>query len=234
MQKLDSENNLAQDAAIFAACDPVMVENIKINFPYIAIHIISDRAPTDDFKGRLWCFVDHKFNNDSGFKLCQMLRTATNTMHGHITVVIDDNDPVQRQLALRSSADDYIIGPLGLDHIFDRLQSAEEPTASAHNRMTKLIHGDLAVDLAAYRVDYKDRKIFLPLNEFRLLAYFMEHPDKLFTRSFLINEIGKNSHIIDERTVDVWVGRLRRILASNGVPDPLRTVRSKGYVFDSV
>ncbi len=234
MRNLDSADSHSQDAAILAACDPIMVEKIKINFPHISVNVISDQAPATDFKGRLWCFVEHKFDKNSGFKLCQQLRTAANTMHGHITVFIDENDPVLRLQAMRSGADDYIIGPLGLDHIRDRIHSDETRTASQHTCTTKLIHGDLAVDTAAYRVDYKDRKIFLPLNEFRLLTFFMEHPDKLFTRRYLINEIGKNSDITDERTVDVWVGRLRRILANNGVPDPLRTVRSKGYVFDTV
>ena len=76
----------------------------------------------------------------------------------------------------------------------------------------------------------------LPLrpNEFRLLAHFCEHPDQVFSRTALIERIGKDSEAIDERTVDVWIGRLRRSLTGHGVPDPLRTVRSLGYVLDSL
>ncbi len=234
MRNSDSIPNFDQDAVILAVCDPNIKEEIKHKFPYILIHVISDEMPITDFNGRLWCFVDYKFDTDTGFNLCHKLRISENTMHGHITVLIEDHDQVLGQLALQSGADDYIIGPLNIVHILDRIQSDEKVIASKYNRIAKLIHGDLALDIAAYRLEYKDRKIFLPLKEFRLLTFFMQHPDKLFTRNYLINEIGKNNLIIDERTVDVWVGRLRRILAVNGVPDPLRTVRSKGYVFDSV
>ena len=70
-------------------------------------------------------------------------------------------------------------------------------------------------------------------NEFRLLAHFMEHPDQVFSRTALIEQLGKDGEAIDERTVDVWVGRLGRALTAQGAPDPLRTVRALGYVMDS-
>jgi two-component system phosphate regulon response regulator PhoB len=61
----------------------------------------------------------------------------------------------------------------------------------------------------------------------------MENPDQVFSRTTLIDRLGKDEEALDERTVDVWVGRLRRALAAHGAPDPLRTVRSLGYVMDS-
>jgi two-component system phosphate regulon response regulator PhoB len=69
-------------------------------------------------------------------------------------------------------------------------------------------------------------------NEFRLLRYFVEHPGRVFTRSQLISALGKQEPAVDERTVDVWIGRLRRALRAAGAGNPLRTVRSLGYVFD--
>lgn len=69
-------------------------------------------------------------------------------------------------------------------------------------------------------------------NEFRLLRYFVEHPSRVFTRQQLILALGKQEQPMDERTVDVWVGRLRRALRAAGVTYDLRTVRSLGYVFD--
>ena len=71
-------------------------------------------------------------------------------------------------------------------------------------------------------------------NEFALLVHFVEHPDRVFSRTALIATLGKDDNGIDERTVDVWVGRLRRALKSQGAPDPLRTVRSLGYVLDGI
>ena len=98
----------------------------------------------------------------------------------------------------------------------------------------RLSHGAMTLDLSAHQMRYNNRVVPLRPNEFRLLAHFIEHPDRLFTRSQLITMLGKDCEAIDERTVDVWIGRLRRSLKAYGVPDQLRTVRSMGYVLDSV
>jgi two-component system phosphate regulon response regulator PhoB len=82
-------------------------------------------------------------------------------------------------------------------------------------------------------VKYKDRNVDMPANEFRLLTNFIENSDKLLTRKNLIEMLGKDSQAMDDRNVNVWVGRLRRSLIASGVPDPIRTVRSLGYVMDS-
>jgi len=105
------------------------------------------------------------------------------------------------------------------------------PSAQSPRRMR---HGELVVDLAAFAARWQGRVIALRPNEFRLLAHFVAHPDRVFSRADLIASLGKDGDLLDERTVDVWTGRLRRALREHGVPDPLRTVRSLGYVLDSI
>ena len=95
-------------------------------------------------------------------------------------------------------------------------------------------HGELIVDPVAFAVRFRGKLLPLRPNEFRLLAHFVANPDRVFTRTALIESLGKDSGLIDERTVDVWTGRLRRALRAHGAPDPLRTVRSQGYVLDSI
>ena len=82
-------------------------------------------------------------------------------------------------------------------------------------------------------VDWAGRAILLRPNEFRLLRFFAENPNQVHSRPDLIAGLGKLDPPIDERTVDVWIGRLRRALKSAGAGNPLRTVRSLGYVFDA-
>lgn len=94
--------------------------------------------------------------------------------------------------------------------------------------------GGLAVDFVAHRACWRGRPITLGPNELRLLGHFLGHPDRVYSRASLIFLLGKTDLAIDERTVDVWVGRLRRALRRQGVPDRLRTVRLYGYVFDSI
>jgi two-component system, OmpR family, phosphate regulon response regulator PhoB len=223
-----------QDAVIFSVSDTILAEGFKNRYPHIVTQIIADQLPTDTFNGRLWCFIAHDADDKVGMELCQKLRAASNTMHSHITILLKDNAANLRQAALHAGADDYIVGELSEEHILERIQLDDTRVTPENGPSTQLVHGELRVDLAAYRVHYNDSKIFLPLNEFRLLVHFMQNPDRLLTRAYLIDVIGRRNHVVDERTVDVWVGRLRRILSRNGVPDPLRTVRSMGYVFDSI
>lgn len=95
-------------------------------------------------------------------------------------------------------------------------------------------HGELTVDLVAFAARFRGEVLPLRPNEFRLLTFFVANPDRVFSRTDLIIRLGKDTEQIDERTVDVWIGRLRRVLRDHGVPDPLRTVRAQGYVLDSI
>jgi len=165
--------------------------------------------------------------------MCRRLRDAPATAHSHITMVLEEDDSDMRRRALRAGADDYLVGPLTPEILHSRLQQYRK-LSDAGAATERLAHGDLTVDLAAHQARWRGRPIALRPNEFRLLAHFIEHPDRVFSRTSLIAMLGKDSEAIDERTVDVWVGRLRRALRAQGAPDPLRTVRSMGYVMDDL
>jgi two-component system phosphate regulon response regulator PhoB len=124
-----------------------------------------------------------------------------------------------------------MVGPIGRAALLDRVLSLQ---LSAHeaSALRVVTLGGLTIDLAAFQARWQTRPIPLMPNEFRLLRYFAEHPGRVFTRSQLISALGKQEPQLDERTVDVWIGRLRRALRAAGAGNPLRTVRSLGYVFD--
>lgn len=179
------------------------------------------------------CFVDWLLPEGSGLEVVRRLREASATRNAHITMVLDSGDHDERRRALKAGADDYMDGPLNAARLLDRVslyEAAEPVEAPARAR---LINGEITLDLAAHQVRFRGEPVPLRPNEFRLLAHFMEHPDQVFSRQALIRRLGKDDEAIDERTVDVWVGRVRRALAAHGAPDPLRTVRSLGYVLDS-
>ncbi len=181
-----------------------------------------------------WCFVDWLLPNTSGLEMVRRLRHGRATRSAHITMVLDRADSDERRRALNAGADDYMIGPLNAAALLDRLSLYELDGQRDAKSRARLCRGDLAIDMGAHQVRWKGRPIGVRPNEFRLLAHFMEHPDQVFSRSTLIDRLGKDDDRIDERTVDVWVGRLRRALAAHGAPDPLRTVRALGYVMDSL
>ncbi|GGY92708.1 winged helix-turn-helix domain-containing protein [Novosphingobium colocasiae] len=199
----------------------------------VALHRWSDPSDLPLIEGALWMFVDWVLPQMSGLELCRRLRADSQTAHAHLTVVLEEDNQEDRKRALRMGADDYIVGPLSRTALLDRVLGAnlgEQEIVGI--RLIEL--GGLTVDVAAYQARFESKAIPLMPNEFRLLRYFVEHPGRVFTRTQLIAALGKQEPAIDERTVDVWIGRLRRALKAAGAGNPLRTVRSLGYVFDTV
>jgi two-component system, OmpR family, phosphate regulon response regulator PhoB len=213
--------------------DPPLVAALRASGIGFDLAISDSDVPSDIPSGPLFAFVDWMLPDLSGLELCARLRNAAATEHGHITMILASRDDQARRRALHAGADDYIAGPLTAAHITGKILASRGAGASAA-LPSKLVHGDLTVDLQAFRVRYKKRNVAMPANEFRLLISFIENSDRLLTRKTLIEMLGKESHLMDSRNVNVWVGRLRRLLIANGVPDPIRTVRSLGYVMDSV
>lgn len=201
--------------------------------PGMQILTAAAQPPARRHEGRTWCFVDWLLPDLSGLEMCRRLRDAPATAHSHITMVLDEDDTDARRRALRAGADDYVIAPLTADLLLDRLQQYRASTPNLAPA-AKLAHGGLTLDLGAHQARWNGRPVPLRPNEFKLLVHFVEHPDQVLSRGALIAMLGKDSEVIDERTVDVWVGRPRRGLKAHGVPDPLRTVRAMGYVLDSL
>jgi two-component system phosphate regulon response regulator PhoB len=195
------------------------------------LHRWSAPAQLPLIDGSLWAFVDWVLPEMSGLELCRRLRCDPATASAHITIVLEEDDQDDRKRALRTGADDYIVGPLTRTMLLDRILSVNmSEVADASGRHVAL--GELVIDIPAFQARWQGKAIALMPNELRLLRYFVEHPGRVFTRTQLISALGKQEPAIDERTVDVWIGRLRRALKAVGAGNPLRTVRSLGYVFD--
>jgi len=146
-------------------------------------------------------------------------------------MVLEEDDTDDRRRALKAGADDYVVGPLGRNAVLDRVLALQSRGGERHATQRVEI-GSLTIDLAALQARWDGEPIVLRPNEFRLLRFFAENANQVLSRDDLINGLGKREPPIDERTVDVWVGRLRRAIKAAGGGNPLRTVRSMGYVFD--
>jgi two-component system phosphate regulon response regulator PhoB len=182
-------------------------------------------------EGPMWAFVDWVMDDLAGLEMCRRLRADPRTMDAHVTMVLEEDDPEDRRRALRAGADDYVIGPLTRTAVLDRVLALQSRQAERH-AARRFEVGALSIDMAALQARWAGEPIVLRPNEFRLLRFFAENPNRVLTREELINGLGKREPPIDERTVDVWIGRLRRAIKAAGGGNPLRTVRSMGYVFD--
>lgn len=182
-------------------------------------------------EGPMWAFVDWVMPDLAGLEMCRRLRADQRTQDAHVTMVLEADDPEDRRRALRAGADDYLVGPLTRTAVLDRVLALQSRTSERQaTRCFEL--GALVIDMAALQARWNDTPISLRPNEFRLLRFLAENPNRVLTREDLINGLGKREPPIDERTVDVWIGRLRRAIKAAGGGNPLRTVRSLGYVFD--
>lgn len=192
---------------------------------------LRSQGPARLVEGPMWAFVDWVMDDLAGLEMCRRLRADPRTADAHITMVLEADDAEDRRRALRAGADDYMVGPLDRTSVLDRVLALHGGARDQHAaRMIE--RGDLSIDLAALRAYWDGQVIDLRPNEFRLIRFLAENPNRVLSREELIAGLGKRDDPIDQRTVDVWIGRLRRAIKVAGGGNPLRTVRSLGYVFD--
>ena len=184
-------------------------------------------------EGPMWAFVDWVMPDLSGLEMCRRLRADPRTQDAHITIVLEQDDPDDRRRALRAGADDYIIGPLDRQKILDRVLALQSKQQQRHATQTVEL-GALKIDLGAQQARWQEKPILLRPNEFRLLRFLAENPNRVLSRQEMIEGLGKQDPPIDPRTVDVWIGRLRRAFRASGAGNPLRTVHAMGYVLDAL
>lgn len=205
------------------------------DFEHGTTRVVFDRidanGPKRLVEGNAWIFVDWVLDDLAGLELCRRLRADERCIGAHITMVLETDDLDDRRRALKAGADDYIIGPLDRTKVLDRVMALQ--TADRRHNTRQISIGSLNIDMVALRASWNGVPINLRPNEFRLLRFFAENADRVLSREALITGVGKQEPPVDERTVDVWIGRLRRALREAGAGNPLRTIRAYGYVFDS-
>lgn len=220
------------ELVLVAAADQALVGALGERLPSVTVQDLAGSLPLPCGNDLLWCFIDWILPDTSGLELCRQVRRHVRMSQASITLAIDPGAADARRRAIQAGADDYMIGPLRLEPLIARLESYRSRPAQPYAPHA-LRNGELVLDLAAHRARYRGRQVTLRPTEWQLLRHFIENADQVLSRSALIGLLGKDAAISDERTVDVWVGRLRRALTRAGMHDPLRTVRAAGYVFDS-
>jgi two-component system phosphate regulon response regulator PhoB len=167
----------------------------------------------------------------SGIELCRRLRARTETERLPIIMLTARGEESERIRGLATGADDYIVKPFSVPELLARIRALLR-RATPERVATKLAAGDLALDRETRRVSRASREVHLGPTEFRLLEFLMQSPGRVFSREQLLDGVWGRDVYIDERTVDVHVGRLRRALNRGRASDPIRTVRGTGYSFD--
>ncbi|MGI8527506.1 MAG: phosphate regulon transcriptional regulator PhoB [Pseudolabrys sp.] len=167
----------------------------------------------------------------SGIELCRRLRARPETKNIPIIMLTARGEESEKVRGLATGADDYIVKPFSVPELLARVRALLR-RASPERVANILTIGDVALDREKKRVSRGSRAVDLGPTEFRLLEFLMERPGRVFSREQLLDGIWGNEIYIDERTVDVHVGRLRKALNRTNERDPIRTVRGAGYALD--
>lgn len=167
----------------------------------------------------------------SGIELCRRLRMRPDTQTLPIIMLTARGDEAERVRGLATGADDYVVKPFSVPELLARVRALMRRTAPERIADT-LVLGEIHLDRRTKRVHRAGRELHLGPTEFRMLEYLMERKGRVFTRGQLLDAVWGQDTEIDERTVDVHVGRLRKAINEPQERDPIRTVRGAGYSFD--
>ena len=165
----------------------------------------------------------------SGIELCRRIRSKPETRTVPILMLTARGEESDRIRGLATGADDYVVKPFSLPELMARVKAILR-RVSPDRTAEVLKVADIELDRVAHRVTRGAREVHLGPTEFRLLEFLMESPGRVLSRSQLLDGVWGRDAFVDERTVDVHIGRLRKALIRGKERDPVRTVRGAGYV----
>jgi two-component system phosphate regulon response regulator PhoB len=167
----------------------------------------------------------------SGIDVCRQLRARRETREVPVIMLTARGEEDERVRGLATGADDYVVKPFSVPELVARIKSLLR-RASPDVVADRLELGSIALDRGTRRVRRNGRDIELSPTEFRLLEHLMQAPGRVYSRAQLLNAVWGGDIYVDERTVDVHVGRLRKSINRGADHDPIRTVRGAGYSFN--
>ena len=144
-----------------------------------------------------------------------------------VTAKGEESDKIH---GLDIGADDYVTKPFSPKELVSRIKAVLRRSGKIHD-LTQIKFQDIILDTAQHRASIAGNEIDISPTEFRVLSFFLTHPDKVYNRTQLLDQVWGRSVYIEERTVDVHIRRLRKILGKHQREVWLQTVRGFGYRF---
>jgi two-component system phosphate regulon response regulator PhoB len=172
--------------------------------------------------------LDWMLPDRPGIDLLRDLRGDERTRPLPVIMLTAKGGEADKVTGLDAGADDYVVKPFSPRELVSRIRAVFRRRAPELSGEV-LSYGPLKLDAARHEILANDQPVRMGLTEFRLLSYFLAHPDRVFTRAQLLDAVWGDHVFIEERTVDVHMLRLRKALAPAGVQHLIQTVRGLGY-----
>lgn len=173
--------------------------------------------------------LDWMLPGRSGVQLIEYMKKNEETAQIPVIMLTARSAEEDCITCLNAGADDYVIKPFSPKVLLARIEAVWR---RIYEQTTQIIQiGDLTLDENAQRVSYLSEQIHLSHTEFKLLHFFMTHPEKVYSREQLLNRIWGDDLEVEDRTVDSYIRRLRRSLEPYQCDSYVQTVRGSGYRF---
>jgi two-component system phosphate regulon response regulator PhoB len=172
--------------------------------------------------------LDWMLPGSSGLELCRRWRSQRISKNIPIILLTARGEESDRIRGLTTGADDYVTKPFSVPELMARIRAILR-RASPERVADSLDVAGITLDRESHRVTRNGREVKLGPTEYRLLEYLMESPGRVFSRAQLLDSVWGHDVYVDERTVDVHIGRLRKAINRGRDRDPIRTVRGAGY-----
>jgi two-component system phosphate regulon response regulator PhoB len=174
--------------------------------------------------------LDWMLPGQSGVMLAKKLRADERSRDLPIIMLTARVHEEDKVLGLEAGADDYITKPFSPKELVARVRAVLR-RRQPHLAGDVVEIGALSLNPATHRVIASGQPVELGPTEFRLLLFFMSHPERVYSRAQLLDEVWGDHVFIEERTVDVHIRRLRATLEPTGEHERVETVRGAGYRF---
>ncbi|MGH8212833.1 MAG: phosphate regulon transcriptional regulator PhoB [Rhodanobacteraceae bacterium] len=176
--------------------------------------------------------LDWMLPGTSGLELARRLRRDESMREIPIIMLTARGEEIDRVNGLEAGVDDYVVKPFSTRELLARIRAVLRRTQGDDGSGVVEI-GGLRVDGPAHRVHANNEPVQIGPAEYRLLHFFATHPERVYSRAQLLDNVWGGSVYVEERTVDVHIRRLRQTLEPHGLDQMVQTVRGAGYRFST-
>ena len=176
--------------------------------------------------------VDWMLPDTSGLEFTRALKRDRETRELPVIMLTARAEEGDKVAGLEGGADDYITKPFSPRELLARINAVLRRSLPAEGSERIDIEG-LVLDQSSQRVSAGERTVALGPTEYRMLAFFMTHPERVYTREQLLDRVWGGNVYVEERTIDVHIRRLRKALEEFGFDRLIQTVRGSGYRFSA-